>query len=95
MDLASDVKSGAIALDSPSYKARLGNIHKMADAAIQLNFDLARIQVWGIRNQIPTGKQMQEFKQRGLVVDNLPLPGADYIKQSLDKAYQLKHGGGK
>jgi hypothetical protein len=92
VNLADDVKKGAIASDSPSYKARLENIHKMADAAIQINFDLARIQIWGIKNQIPTGKQMLEFKQRGLVLDNLPLPGGEYINRALEDAYKLKHG---
>lgn len=91
VNLADDVKRGKVALDSPSYAARLGSIHKMADASIQLNFDLARIQVWGIRNQIPSGKAMLEFKQRGLVMDNLPLPGGVYIKQALDDAAQLKN----
>lgn len=91
VNLADDVKKGRVALDSPSYTARLGSIHKMADASIQLNFDLARIQVWAIRNQIPSGKAMLEFKQRGLVMDNLPLPGGTYIKQALDDAEKLKN----
>ena len=91
VNLADDVKRGKVALDSPSYAARLGSIHKMADASIQLNFDLARIQVWAIRNQIPSGKAMLEFKQRGLVMDNLPLPGGAYIKQALDDAEKLKN----
>jgi hypothetical protein len=95
VNLAHDLKTGAISKDSDSYNKRLTAIHKMADAAIQLNFDLARIQIWGIKNQIPSGKQMLEFKQRGLVLDNLPLPGGDYIRQSLDDAYKLKFPGGQ
>lgn len=93
VNLADDVKKGNIAKDSPSYTKRLESIHKMSDAAIQLNFDLARIQVWGIRNNIPTGKQMLEFKQRGLVTDGLPLPGSTYIRKALDDAYRLKYPG--
>lgn len=93
VNLADDVKRGNIAVDSISYAKRLESIHKMSDAAIQLNFDLARIQVWGVKNGIPTGKQMLEFKQRGLVVDGLPLPGATYIQQALDAAYKLKYPG--
>lgn len=95
VNLADDVKKGAIDPKSDSYSKRLGSIHKMADAAIQLNFDLARIQIWGIKNQVPTGKQMLEFKQRGLVLDNLPLPGAEYIQQSLSNAQKLKNPGGQ
>ena len=90
VNLADDVKTGRIDKASPSYAARLGSIHKMADASIQMNFDLARIQVWGVRNGIPSGKAMLEFKQRGLVMDNLPLPGGAYIKQALDDAQKLK-----
>lgn len=90
--MAVDLKSGGLQRDTPSYRARLSNIETMANAAIQLNFDLQRIRVWGIRNRVPEMKAVEEFQKRGIVLDNEPLPGAEYIKKALDDAAKLKKG---
>ena len=52
--------------------------------------DLARIEQWAVKNQVPSTKMLEEFKRRRLVLDDLPLPGSDYINQSLDQAYEQK-----
>jgi hypothetical protein len=88
--LATEVKNGTTPQDSPEYIRRLDAINRMTDAAIQLNYDLGRIQLWAAERKLPSSTTIAEMKRKGLVMDNLPLPGADYIKQQLDKAYKEK-----
>jgi hypothetical protein len=90
MRLATDVRNGAVEKGGGEYARRLDAINRMTDAAIQLNYDLGRLQLWAIQNKVPSSKMLQEFQKRQLVMDGLPLPGAEYIQESLDNAFELK-----
>jgi hypothetical protein len=90
--LATDVRNGTVKEASPEYARRLDAVNRMTDAVIQLNFDLGRIQLWAIENKVPSTEMLREMNKRNLVMDDLPLPGADYIRESLDNAKQLKEG---
>lgn len=89
-NLAAEVKAGTVSRDSPEYARRVGMIHQMTDATIQMNYDLGRIQLWAIKKKLPSTTTLGEMKKKGLVLDNLPLPGAEYIKEQLDKALSEK-----
>lgn len=88
INLQSDLRSGTVKEGSAEYQRKLSAIHRMTDATIQLNWDLARIQQWGVANRVPSKQTLEEFRRRKLVVDELPLPGSDYIRRSLEQSLE-------
>jgi len=88
--IQTDLRNGTLKESDPQYLRRVDAVNRMTDATIQINWDLARIEQWAVKNQVPSTKMLEEFKRRRLVLDDLPLPGSDYINQSLDQAYEQK-----
>ena len=95
--LQEDLRRGTLKEGDGEYQRRLDAINRMTSAAIQINYDLARIQKWAVDNKVPSTEQIQEMRRQQIVTDNLPLPGSDFIKNSLDSALELQqqHTGGK
>lgn len=88
--LGRDLQTGVVARDSAEYKRRVEVVHRMIDSALQLNLDLKRIEAWAIRNKVPSREMLSQLEDRKLSMQDMPLPGADYIQQQLEQAYKLK-----
>ena len=85
-----DIKRGAVKTDSDSYKKRVAAINQMTDVMLQLNLDLGRIERWAEQNNLPPDKAFEMIEKEQLVLDDIPLPGADYLRQQLDEGLNAK-----
>lgn len=84
--LATAVRNGGIDPNSPAYRQRVEALNRMTDALFQLEFDRQRMVLWAAQNRIPSRKMLKELDKRKLATDQLPMPGAAYIRQKLDEA---------
>lgn len=89
-NLAAAVQTGQIKTDSETYKKRVAAINKMTDVILQLNTDLGRIEAWGVKNGVPEPEVLSKMRDLNLAVSDLPMPGADYLRESLDYALKNK-----
>lgn len=89
-NLAAGVQTGQVSTDSDTYRKRVAAINKMTDTILQLNTDLGRIEAWGKANNVPEPEVMQKLRDLNLAVNDLPMPGADYLRSQLDYALKNK-----
>lgn len=87
--LAQEIKVGGIKRDSAEYQRRVETIRRMYNTAMQLNLDLARIQIWASQQKLPSRDMLQLKRDAGLAMDKMPLPGADYVQQLLEQHTQF------
>lgn len=85
-----DIKRGSVSEGSDSYKKRVAAINQMTDVILQVNLDLGRIERYAEQNGLPPDKAFEQIQTEQLVLDNLPLPGADYLRQQLDEGLKAK-----
>lgn len=88
--LQAAVMTGQIKRDSDSFRKREAALNRMVDVMLQLNYDLGRIKEWGIKNNVPSDEVMSQVRDMRLILNNEPLPGAEYLRQQLDEALRLK-----
>lgn len=88
-ELQQDLNSGAVKRDSPEYNRRVEVIQQMYNTAIQLNYDLRRIEAWAIKHKVPQREWVQLLRDKRLTIDNTPLPGADKVQKLIQDAYDF------
>jgi hypothetical protein len=84
--LAEDKQRGSVDPDSDSFKRRSEAINRMTDTILQLNVDLARVERWAVANKVPSLKALEEMSKRKVVLEQLPMPGAEYLRSQLDES---------
>lgn len=90
LKLAHDLRIGSVKEDSDSYRKRSTALNTMVDTVLQLNVDLGRIELWAAVNGVPSLRALEELKKRNIATSDLPIPGADYYKEQIDKALKAK-----
>lgn len=88
--LALDVQRGSIKEGSDSYNKQVQAINGMTDAILQVNMDLGRIERWAEANGLPSQEAFNMVEREQLVINDLPLPGSDYLRKQLDEGLKAK-----
>ncbi len=80
------------AITEEEYAVRKTEIEDTIDKWLQLEFDLRRVQIWMIQHKVPEKDVFNKMRDMQIVQDQLPLPGADYTRQLIQEAMELRHG---
>jgi len=93
MDLKSSIRQAQIdaaPLTGKAREERVKRIDSMIDTWLQMEWDLGRLEYWGMQNKIPTREILEQAKRQSIVTNELPIPGADTIQEKLKEAQNMR-----